>query len=105
MKQDISISLIKPPISNIPIVTFKRRVYLKWDAKERRLKVGSESLPVNMDLPNAEDKLKDRPNIRPKPEDVEFILPDYINLKDHKYIGEVPLEIRVKEIHGTIDWK
>jgi hypothetical protein len=57
-----------------------------------------------MDLPNAEQKLKDRPYIQPKPEDVVIESPDYIDYKDGG-IEEIPVEIRINEIKGSIEWK
>lgn len=89
---------------NTHIVTLKSRITLKWDAKTRRLAVHSETLPVSMALPNAEQRLKDKPNFDSKPEDVEIFSPDYITLKNYKTIDEIPIEIIVKEIRGSVEW-
>jgi len=57
-----------------------------------------------MDLPDAFNRLTDRPNIQGKPEDIELNYPSYLELKNYKNIDVIPIEIKVKEIRGTIDW-
>jgi len=92
-------------LENFSIVTLKQRLWLIHDVKQKRLRIDSESLPVNMDLPDPYNKLKDRPSFHSHYDDIEFILPDSVKLKNYKNIDVIPIEIRVKEIKGTIGWK
>lgn len=93
----------KTTYGNIHIVTLKGEVYLEHDASKKKLTTRFKSLPVYPIV--GPDRLKDRPRIRPKPENIRIILPEYITLTNYESIEEIPITIIVNEIHGSIEWR
>lgn len=90
---------------SIPIVTLKQKLTLEYSVKERRVRVNSESLKTDMDLPNAENRLKDRPDFNWKVGDIEYFFPDYLALKNYENLDAIPITIIVNKIKGTVDWR